>query len=640
MNTHNNLQEADGLLEKENKEQKEKTPEKNAVDQTVKNDSDVEVINEITELEKEVAVENNDVESTNASIKETEDVYDNFELEDLTDAFEALLKNDDLYLIRPKINLIKKVFNTKFSELLNDSKKAFLAEGGNSIDFNFTSPHKKKFNSLSRNYRERNEKFQKSKKQDYIKNLELRLKIIEEIKALINVNQNSNTSYNNFKDLQDKWRNIGKVPLKDANNVWNNYRHHVERFYDFLHLDRDLRQRDYKYNLEKKQKIIESAKELASEQNLARAFRELQALHKIWKEELGPVSREYRETLWEEFSTATKIINEKRKIFNSQIEEELVTNLKSKENIISKINLIADKEDKEHSYWQNQIKEIEKLRESFFKIGSVPKKSRNKSWTDFKMAVKKFNKKKNNFYKSFKKEQAENFRKKKELVDLAEQNKNSDDLETTVVLMKNIQNQWKKIGHIPRKESSKLWKDFRGACNHFFDRYHEQKNSGTIEEIKTYEKKEQLLNTLNEFEINDNNQINLSSLKEYSKKWSELGNVPKNKKQINKEFFKKINSLLVKIGISEAELKTLKYSNKLYELVKNSKALNNEISFVRKKIVEIKSEMNQLENNLQFFSKVEDDNPMILDVKSKIENHKNELKEWNQKLSTIKKIIH
>ena len=640
MNTHDNLQEADGLLEKENKKQKEKTPEKNAVDQTVKNDSDVEVINQITELEKEVAVENNDVESTNASIKESEDVYDNFELEDLTDAFETLLKNDDLYVIRPKINLIKKVFNTKFSELLNDSKKAFLAEGGNSIDFNFTSPHKKKFNSLSRNYRERNEKFQKSKNQDYKKNLELRLKIIEEIKALINVNQNSNTSYNNFKDLQDKWRNIGKVPLKDANNVWNNYRHHVERFYDFLHLDRDLRHRDYKYNLEKKQKIIESAKELALEQNLARAFRELQALHKIWKEELGPVSREYRETLWEEFSTATKIINEKRKIFNSQIEEELVANLKSKENIISKINLIADKEDKEHSYWQNQIKEIEKLRESFFKIGSVPKKSRNKSWTDFKMAVKKFNKKKNNFYKSFKKEQAENFRKKKELVDLAEQNKNSDDLETTVVLMKNIQNQWKKIGHIPRKESSKLWKDFRGACNHFFDRYHEQKNSGTIEEIKTYEKKEKLLNTLNEFEINDNNQINLSSLKEYSKKWSELGNVPKNKKQINKEFFNKINSLLVKIGVSEAELKTLKYSNKLYELVKNSKALNNEISFVRKKIDEIKSEMNQLENNLQFFSKVEEDNPMVLDVKSKIENHKNELKEWNQKLSTIKKIIH
>ncbi len=640
MTTLDNLQEADGLLEEKNKEQKEKTPAKEAVDQAVKKETDLEVVSEATELGKEVAVENSDLGLTNASIKDTEDDYNNFDLETLTNAFEDLLKNDDLYLIRPKVSLIKKVFNTKFSKLLNDSKMAFLAEGGNSIDFNFTSPHKKKFNSLSRNYRERNEKFQKSRTQDYKKNLELRLEIIEEIKALIDVNQNSNTSYNIFKDLQDRWRNIGKVPLKDANNVWSNYRHHVERFYDFLHLDRDLRDRDYKYNLEKKQKIIESAKELASEENLARAFRELQALHKIWKEELGPVSKEYREILWEEFSTATKIINEKRKIFNTQIEEELIANFKLKEEIISKINMIADKEDKEHSYWQNNIKEIEKLRESFFKIGSVPKKSRNQSWTDFKMAVKKFNKKKNNFYKSFKKEQAENFRKKKELVELAEKNKNSEDLETTVILMKNIQNKWKKIGHIPRKESSKLWKDFRSACNHFFDRYHEQKNSGTIEEIKTYEKKEQLLNTLNKFEINENNQINLSSLKEYSKKWSELGNVPKNKKQINKEFFVKINSILAKIDISETELKKLKYSNKLYELVKNSKALNNEISFVRKKIVEIKSEINQLENNLQFFSKVKDDNPMILDVKSKIENHKNELKEWNQKLSTINKIIH
>jgi hypothetical protein len=254
MTTQDNLQEADGLLEENNKEQKEKTPAKDAVDQAVKKEADVEVVSEATEPEKEVVVENKEEEPTNASIKESEDVYDNFDLEALTDAFEDLLKNDDLYSIRPKVNRIKKVFNTKFSVLLNDGKEAFLAEGGNSIDFNFTSPHKKKFNSLSRNYRERNEKFEKSRTQDFKKNLELRLQIIEEIKALINVNQNSNTIYNNFKSLQDKWRRLGKVPAKDANNVWNNYRHHIERFYDFLHLDRDLRDRDYKFNLEKKTK--------------------------------------------------------------------------------------------------------------------------------------------------------------------------------------------------------------------------------------------------------------------------------------------------------------------------------------------------------------------------------------------------
>ena len=192
MNTQDNLQEADGLLE----EKKEKTTAKETVDQAVKKEADVEVVSKVTEPEKEVAVENKEEEPTNPSIKESEDVYNDFDLEALTDAFEALLKNDDLYAIRPNVNRIKKVFNTKFSALLNDSKAAFIAEGGNSIDFNFISSHKKKFNSLSRNYRERNEKFEKSKTEDFKKNLELRLQIIEEIKALININQNTNTIYN------------------------------------------------------------------------------------------------------------------------------------------------------------------------------------------------------------------------------------------------------------------------------------------------------------------------------------------------------------------------------------------------------------------------------------------------------------
>ena len=639
MTTQDNLQEADGLSEEKNKEQKEKKPAKDAVDQADKKEANVEVVSEASEPKKEVAVKNKEEEPTNASIKESEDVYDNFDLEALTDAFEALLKNDDLYAIRPKVNRIKKVFNTKFSALLNESKEAFLAEGGNSINFNFTSPHKKKFNSLSRNYRERNEKFEKSRTQDFKKNLELRLQIIEEIKALINVNQNSNTIYNNFKSLQDKWRALGKVPAKDANNVWNNYRHHVERFYDFLHLDRDLRDRDYKFNLEKKQKLIKSAEALANEQNLDRVFREVQALHKIWKEELGPVAKEHRESLWEQFSAATKAINDKRKVYNAQIEEELTANFKAKEAIVLKINEIANNAYETHKDWQTQIKVIEDLRQSFFKLGSVPKKVRNQSWTDFKSAVRTFNKQKNNFYKFLKKDQSENLKKKKELVEIAEQNKDSEDLETSVVLMKNIQNKWKKIGHIPRSESSKLWKQFRSACNHFFDRYHEQKNAGTPQQIENLAQKEQLLETLKSFEIGTDKAANLDSVKRYSKQWSELGDVPKNKRQIDRVFFKAVRTLLIEIGVSEEEVKALNYSNKLQELTKNSKAINNEINFVRKKIEDIKSEMNQLENNLQFFSNVADDNPMVIDVKNKIENYKSNLKEWIQKLSIIKKVI-
>ena len=188
MNTPKNLHEADGLLKEENKLQIEKNTLENMVERSVEKEVNIEDASEATVTEKKGTLKNKTQDPTNASIKYSVEAYNNFDLEALTDVFEDLLKNDDLYAIRSKINSLKKVFNTKFSALLKDSKEAFLAQGGNSVDFSFTNPHKKKFNSLSKSYREKNEKFEKSRSQDLKKNLELRLQIIEEIKALINVN--------------------------------------------------------------------------------------------------------------------------------------------------------------------------------------------------------------------------------------------------------------------------------------------------------------------------------------------------------------------------------------------------------------------------------------------------------------------
>ena len=629
MEMQDNLQEADGNKEENNKGHDLK--KKSALSNKIPTKE--------TNLEDKKNVVETVVEAYADYPQETAIKYEDLDIDSLVKSFENLLKNKDLYAIRSQVNRIKKAFNNKFNSLLTTNKETFLAEGGNSIDFNFSSPHKKKFNALSRSFRERNERFEKNRILEYKKNLEARLQIIEEIKGLIDDNQNSNTTYNAFKNLQGQWRNLGKVPAKDANNVWNNYRHHVERFYDFLHLDRDLRDRDYKYNLEKKQKLIENAEALATEENLGRAFRELQALHKIWKDELGPVAKEYREKLWEQFAAATKVINDKRKVYNVQIEEELLANYKSKEILISKINEIANSEFKTHSDWQKQIKAIEQLRERFFNLGSVPKKLRNKSWADFKSGVRMFNKNKNKFYKFLKKTQSENLKKKKELVEIALQNKDSEDFETTAVLIKNIQSQWKSIGHIPRKESNKLWKEFRAACNHFFDRYHQQKNAGTPEEKEAFVQKEKLFETLRLFTKGDDKKTDINTLKTYSKQWADVGNVPKNKRQIDRDFSKSINSLLMDVGVSESEMKHLKYRNKLQEISKNSKALNNEMGFVKKKIEEIKSEMNQLENNLQFFSNIKDDNPMVVDVNNKIKSYKSQLMDWNQKLISIKKVV-
>ncbi|MDA9335330.1 DUF349 domain-containing protein [Flavobacteriaceae bacterium] len=214
--------------------------------------------------------------------KETAASYDSLSLEDLITEFESLLKTENIHSVRNSINEVKNNFNAKFSALISEKKEAFLAEGGNSIDFEFVSPLKKKFNELSKTFREKHQSFQKNRTQELNQNLEIRLQIIEEIKGLINVEGDVNSSYNTFKNLQERWRNTGQIPASENNNAWNNYRHHVEIFYSFLHLNRDLRDLDYKHNLEQKQKIIVSTEALANETDLNRAFRELQALHKIW----------------------------------------------------------------------------------------------------------------------------------------------------------------------------------------------------------------------------------------------------------------------------------------------------------------------------------------------------------------------
>ncbi|MBT7850420.1 MAG: DUF349 domain-containing protein [Formosa sp.] len=565
--------------------------------------------------------------------------YKTLSLEDLITEFESLLKSDNIQSVRSSINEVKNNFNAKFTALISEKKEAFLAEGGNTIDFQFTSPLKKQFNELSKTFREKHQSFQKNRTEELKQNLEIRLHIIEEIKGLINVEGDINSAYKTFKNLQERWRNTGQIPSSENNNTWNNYRHHVEIFYGFLHLNRDLRDLDFKHNLEQKQKIILRTEELAKETNLNRAFRELQALHKIWKEELGPVAKEYKDTLWEQFSAATKVINDKRQDYYNQLEKQFEENLKIKNELIAQIKAISEKTINSHKDWQANIKEIETLREAFFKTGKVPSKSNEKTWKAFKDAVRTFNKNKNNYYKSLKKDQSENYKKKLELVEIAEQNKDSEDIETTSVLMKDIQNKWKTIGHIPRKDSDKLWKRFRSACNAFFDRYHEQKNNGSDEEVAAFEQKSKLLDTLKAFELSDDKDKNIEALNDFSSQWKKLGHVVQSKRFIDGKFFKAFDGFYSKLGLDKAAMDDLKYSLKFETLVQDQSLINNEVIFIRKKMDEIKSEINQLENNLQFFSNVKEDNPLVKEVHKNIDKHKADLETWKAKYSKIKKMI-
>ena len=639
MSEHENLQEAEGDNQKV-------SPKKTDITNDI--NSSIEDVNQNKTFEEptqEIDENNSMIEGLQEHNRpvvinsETENKFESFSLDDLVIHFESLLEKENSQNVRDDINLIKNSFNTVFANLIAEKKEKFLAEGGNAIDFNFKSPVKKKFNDLSKVFRERQKSFQKDRSKQLQQNLEIRLQIIEEIKGLINAESDINSSYRTFKNLQERWRSTGQIPSTENNNTWNNYRHHVEIFYGFLHLNRDLRDLDHKHNLEQKQKIIKSTEELATETNLNRAFRELQALHKIWKEELGPVAKEYKDELWDRFSAATKVINDKRHDYYGQLEESYKENLIVKNNIIVEIKALLEKPTLAHKDWQVKIKKIEILRNSFFKAGKVPSKENEKTWTAFKSAVRTFNKNKNTYYKTLKKEQSENYLKKLELVEIAEQNKESLDIQTTLVLMKDIQNRWKKIGHVPRKDSDKLWKRFKGACDLFFDRYHAQKNNGSAAEIKSFEQKSSLLDKLTSFKPSYNKDANLKILNQISIDWNKIGNVAQNKRFIDGSFYKTLDKFYSKIVLDKEELNNLKYNLKLEIISKDSRLLNNEVIFVRKKIDEIKSEINQLENNLQFFSNVDDDNPLVKEVHKNIFKQKGALKDWEIKYSKIKKLI-
>ncbi|MBN2867302.1 MAG: DUF349 domain-containing protein, partial [Flavobacteriaceae bacterium] len=567
--------------------------------------------------------------------------YESLNMEQLVIELERLVKNEKVQAISKHVNALKHEFDKQFHDLLEEKKEEFLSNGGVEMDFRYNSPLQRSFRDTYKDYKQRLTAHYKNLEKNLKQNLNNRLEIIEQIKALTEDAEDSmSTKYKSFKDLQDQWRNAGPIPRDKYNNAWNSYHFNVERFYDLLHLDRDLRDKDFEHNLELKTKIIEQAEDLAKDDNINRAFRELQNLHKIWKEELGPVAREHREPIWERFKEATKKINDRRQDYFNSLDELYEQNLINKQAIIEKIAQVSSENINSHKGWQNKIKEVEALREEFFKAGKVPIKVNEATWAKFKDVVRSFNRKKNQFYKDLKKEQYINLQKKEELVKIAEENKDNDDFEATTPLMKKIQSDWKQIGHVPRKDSDKIWKQFKKACNHYFDRLKDQRNAATAEEEQAFKEKEALLAQVKELKLSGEQKEDLATIKEQINKWKNIGRVPRNKRHIEGDFNSTLDGLFKNLDLNKSEAEMIKFENKLQDLssTDNQRVIDNERFYIQKKVDEIKGEINQLENNLQFFTNVKSDNPLVKEVHKNIKKHKEELALWKTKLKKIKSL--
>ena len=572
--------------------------------------------------------------------KEKEYDYSDLSEAQLLATFRDLIKTKEIPAIKDATHALRVEFNKRLDEDLQEQKEAFLAEGGNIIDFHYTTPAKKEFNSILFDYREKRNNYYKNLKRDLHANLKKREAIIEELKGLLNVEENINTTYQHFKKLQEQWHTAGPIPRDAYNLTWNTYRHHVENFYDFLHLNREFRDLDFKHNLEQKLKLIARAEELAQQDYSHKTFRELQMLHKMWKEDVGPVAKEYRDDIWDKFSEATKEIHQKRQDYLIDEDKILETNYEQKLLIVEEIKKLSENTKPNHNAWQQAIKKVQEQRDKFFELGRVPRTKNRETWTAFKDVTRNFNRSKNAFYKDQKTEQYQNLEKKRELVNIAKEHKDSEDFDKVTPMMKRIQEDWKKIGHVPRKQSDKIWKEFKDACNHYFNRLFADRDKENEGELENFQKKEALLSTIESLELSGDKETDMQLLTGYMNTWHEIGRVPRNKMQIDKKFNKVLDGVFKKLKISKTDAELLKYNNRLHSLASqnNKEKLKNEHFFISKKIDEAKDAIRQLENNLGFFQNADESNPLFRDVVSNINSQKEKLEVWEGKLEQIKSI--
>lgn len=589
------------------------------------------ILKAVEEVENSVAEKAEDSEES--VVKEEKD-YTILSLEELVKELQDTLSNNPVNKIKNEVESIKTAFNAKFGALLADKKKAFLDEGGNSIDFQFSSPVKGEYNSLLSEYKKQRDAHYNALEKQMNDNLAKREEVIEGLKNLIE-NADSKTMYNEFRALQDTWRSIGPVSKNRYNDTWKTYHHHVERFYDLLHLSNDFRDLDFKNNLEEKLKIVAKAEELANSNDVNTAFKELQELHKIWKEDIGPVAKEVREEVWQKFSAATKKIHDKRHEYFRDMKSKYQEIINQKLLVIERLDAYDTSGNKTHKDWQNSINDIEKLRQEYFNAGKLPYAKSEEVWQKFKAATKKFNSSKNQFYKEEKKEQQDNLKKKLALIEVAESLKDSEDWAVATDTLKKIQSDWKKIGHVPRKFSDDIWNKFKTACNTYFDRFHKHKNSVSEEQQEVVNAKKEFLESLKE-----EKEHTKESVLDAIQAWKDLGALPRNVRHLEGKFNKQIDKLLESLSLDKKEVAMLKFTNVVDGFMANNdfRKLDSEQLFVRKKIDEVVREMQQLENNLGFFSNAKDDNPLVINVKNRIEEFKEDLAIWKEKLNYIKKL--
>jgi len=568
--------------------------------------------------------------------------YDELSLTVLIDEAKDLLKNHPARKLREHFSQIRDAAKKMVDEDEASRKEAFVEEGGDPLDFHYDNPLRREFNVVYNDFRKQLDAFYKEQEKAQQENLKERLQIIDELKALYQEpNEESSNIFSKFRKLKTRWHNAGQIPKAQAGNVFRTYFHHLDNFYEYLDLNKELREMDYAHNLQVRESIIKRAEELVGEENVQKALNELQYLHRLWKEEAVPVAEDLREPTWQKFKELTHKIHERKSELGEKIKAEQEENLKKKQEVLDQIQvLVENAAKKSHGEWQSGIKKLNTLRENFLAIGRVPREQNQKMWDAFKNATRDFNHHKNEFYKSLKSEQQENLEKKQELLRVAKEHAESSDWNNSVQVIKKIQSDWKKIGHVPRKYSDSIWKEFKDACNKFFDRYKERNNQSNEEFEDNLVKKEALLEEVKNFIKADDAQKNLDAVNEFNVRWNSIGKVPSARISINNDFNKAVGELVKSLGLSQNEIQDFRMAS-LVDQIKSGqdeRLLGDEIRKTRKLIDELEKEINQLETNVGFFANADENSPLLKDVYRQIEEKRLRLTDAEIRLRKLHRI--
>lgn len=593
-----------------------------------------------SEEQKKNASYDDDLDHSNHEVGEEESVnYSLLSKGDLVKLLRDMLDNPGKGNIRKEVEDIKRVFYEKVETVVEEKKKHFLDEGGNLEDFKpVEEPVEVAMKELLYKYRGLKAEFTRQLEKVKQENLQKKQGILEEFRLMMEGQDTFEHTFRKFKDLQKQWFAAGVVPHQNLKDLWDSYNYFVEKFNDYVRMNRDLRALDLKKNLELKNQLCERTELLSEEPNIVHAFKVLQKNHTRWRE-IGPVPRENRDEVWDRFKLATSVINKKHQEYHSRLKESLHENLEKKADLCNRIETIAARNYETHGAWIDKTNQVLEIQKTWKTIGYAPKKDNNAIYARFRKACDVFFGNKAKFYASAFEEQKENLKLKTEIAEKAEALSTSEDWKETTTLLIQLQKGWKEIGPVPRRDSDKLWRRFRAACDTFFhnkSKYFEDIDSSYDDNLKA---KEILISEMNAFTVSGKKKTDLEALNDFQSRFNAIGYVPSDKKEVIKDQFRVAQEqLLEKIGLSESEMSLYKFRYRVAGIL-NAPRADMKLNFERDKLVnklqQLRNDMGVWENNIGFFKQSDSSEETIQGFQEKIDAAHERIRIMEQKVKIL-----